>query len=218
MKNFLNKYKVQLVVIIYFIAIVAFLYFLVFQYVNQIASTADEIQQSRVDGEINEKKLSNIANMEGDYNKFKENESKLDITISADNEVDFIKELESLAEKTGNKIELQIKDQKDVKPTASTKIKPGEENIKDKLVNSNYLSMQIAIEGSYAGLLDFLHKLENYKNFVNVMSVSSEKKSVDALVVSSNPFAAADQAQKKNAAVEGEVLNSILDVVIYIKK
>ncbi len=210
MKDFWKEYKIKLIIAAYVIMAVSFFYFLVMPAVDQIASKANEIQQKKIDKEINEKKLAAVPTMEGDYNEFKNNENNLVIVIESAKEVDFIKELESLAEQTGNKIEFKIQETAG-KPVA--KAKGTEEDIKSKLANTNYLSMQIALEGNYGSLLNFIHKLENYKNYVNIMTISSEKMDASGLIVSSTPFAVSDKT-----TTTSEVINSILDVVVYLKK
>jgi len=214
MKEFIKKYKLQLIVTFYAAIAAAFFCFIVWPSVNKIADKASEIQQKRIDGELNEKRLALVPAMEENYNEFKNNENNLNIIIDSAKEVDFIKELEALADQTGNKIEFNVPDSAD---NSAAKPKSAEGDIKGKLAYTNYLSMQIALEGSYSSLLNFMHKLENYKNYVNIISISSEKKiTVDSsLSANSNPFAAADQAAKK--LLDKESINSILDVVVYNK-
>lgn len=211
MKDFWRKYKIKLIIAAYAIMAVSFFYFLVMPAVDEIAGKANEIQQKKIDKEINEKKLAAVPAMEADYKEFKDNENNLVIVIEPDKEVDFIKELEGLAEQTGNRIEFKIQE---VAAKPAAKAKGTENDIKNKLANTDYLSMQIALEGDYAGLLNFIHKLENYKNYVNIITISSEKTVVGDLYVNASPFAASDQ--KKIASKE--VINSILDVVVYLKK
>jgi len=211
MKDFWRKYKMKLIIAVYAIMAVSFFYFLVMPAVDEIAGKANKIQQKKIDKEINEKKLAAVPTMEGDYNEFKDNESNLVVIMESAKEVDFIKELESLADQTGNRIEFKIQE---VAAKPAAKVKGTENDIKNKLANTNYLSMQIALEGNYAGLLNFIHKLENYKNYVNIITISFEKTAAGGSYVSSNSFVASDQKE----ILSKEVINSILDVVVYLKK
>ena len=215
MKDFIIKYKIQLIIGLYAILAASFFYFIITPLVERIIAKADTIQQSKVDAELNDKRLSMVSAMENNYTEFSSNENSFDITIDAAREVDFIKELEVLADQTGNKIEFKVQDPIDTK--TSSKAKGAENDIKSRLSYSNYLSMQIALEGSYSGLLNFVHKLENYKNYVNIIGISSEKKVTANVVGSSSPFSTANSVQTKLAA-DKESVNSILDVVVYIKK
>jgi len=214
MKLFIKKNKLNIAVLIFLVIVTSLFYFLIVPLVGKIAAKANDIQQKKIDKELNEKKLASISTMEEDFSKFKDNEDKFFIMIEPTKELDFIKELESLADQTGNKIEFKIAETTNVKPVA--KAKNAEVDIKSKLGYTNFLSMQIALEGGYASLLDFINKLENYKKYVNVMSISSEKRITATVIDSSNPFAVADQVQNKETGKE--TINSVLDVVIYIKK
>ncbi|MDP1620426.1 MAG: hypothetical protein Q8M12_05535, partial [bacterium] len=161
------------------VVVLSFTYFLVMPAVEGIIARANDIQQKKIDKELNEKKLSSVAAMESDYAKVKDNADKFDIIIEQSKELDFIKELEILAEQTGNKIEFKLQDLATAKPVA--KSKNGELDIKSKLAYSNFLSMQIALEGNYAGLLNFINKLENYKKYVNIITISSEKRTIESI-------------------------------------
>ncbi|KKR21686.1 MAG: hypothetical protein UT50_C0005G0020 [Candidatus Moranbacteria bacterium GW2011_GWA2_39_41] len=212
MKDFLKIYKIQLIVGAYVAVVLAFAYFVAMPVVNKINSSADEIQQKKIDGELNEKRLADVPVMEENYRKFKENEGDLAIVIELNSEVELIKELESIAAQTDNQIEFKIQDAQVGKPSA--KQKGTEDDIKTKLAYANYLSMQVAVEGNYVNLLNFIHKLENYKKTVNIISVSSEKKEPDNYADKLNPFA----TSTKKSSNSKETINSILDVVVYIKK
>ncbi|MDD5464515.1 MAG: hypothetical protein PHP62_05175 [Candidatus Moranbacteria bacterium] len=215
MKDFLSQNKIQIIIGVYVAAMIALVYFVVLPIVGDIGAQADEIQQKQLDGELNEKRLADVPTMEENYGKFKENEDRFSITIEPNSEVDLIKELETLADQTGNKIEFQIQEA-DSKPVA--KQKGAEPNIKEKLAYNKYLSMKIAIEGNYSGLIRFIQKLENYKKTVNILAVSSEKKELAAdQPMAVNPFVSTANNSQRNASGK-EVINSILDVVVYIKK
>jgi len=213
MKDFLRVYKIQVIVGIYLVIFAAFFYFFCLPIVAEINSKADEIQQKKIDSEINEKRLADVPVMEENFGKFKENENSFTMLIEPNSEVELIKELEALAAQTNNKIEFKIQDPADGKTAVKQKAVEG--SVKSKLSYTNYLSMQIAIEGNYANLLSFIHKLENYKKTINVMSVSSEKKEPDVPVNNPNPF---DVTVAKKGLTGKEVINSILDIVVYIKK
>ncbi len=216
MKEFIRKYKLNLSVCAYLVAVALAFYFLFFPLVDGIRSKADEIERKEIDAQIYQAKLDGIPSMEKKYVLAKDGESKLDVIVHADGEVDMIKELETMAGQTGNKIQFQVQDTAD----GAGKSKPAAGSIKSKLSDQNYLSMQIALEGSYDDLIYFLHKLENYKDYINVVSFSSEKIQADngsaaPAANQPNPFAG---SQAKSSAPSHEILNTILDVVVYLKK
>lgn len=213
MKDFLKKYNIQSIISIYIVVVFAVFYFLVMPTITEIRDTANKINQEKIAGELREEQLMTVSTMEDDYNKFKENEDSFDIMIDSKNEVELIKELERIAEQTGNKIELKIQEDADIKPKAKQKVVEGD--IKGNLKYSNYLSILIAIEGDHTSLVNFINKIENYKKTINIISISSEKKEIN-YENNSNPSNASIAI--KTGMENKEVINSIFDVVVYIKK
>jgi hypothetical protein len=144
--------------------------------------------------------------MEKDYQKYKESEGMLNGLMEPSKEVDFIKELEKLAEETNNKVEFKIQEEK----KEEAKKKEVDAGIKDKLAYKSFLSMQIAIEGDYDQLINFIHKLENYKNYVNIISIRTEKITQE---VEKNGTVGSDTEDEE--VEKKQILNSILDIVVY---
>jgi hypothetical protein len=120
-----------------------------------------------------------------------------------------------MAEETRNKIEFKIQENNIKAPSK----KATDVDIKSKLAYTNFLSMQVALEGDYQGFLDFLHKLENYKDYINVISIRSEKIFLDkgtGKQISPNSLSSVSPDGKEDDS--RKVLSSILDIVVYIKK
>ncbi|EKE11208.1 MAG: hypothetical protein ACD_15C00125G0011 [uncultured bacterium] len=205
MKDFLNKNKIILITSIYLILAGLFFYFLIIPLKGKINGKASEIQQEKIDQDITKKKIMTVPVIEKDYQKYKENEENLNVLMEPSQEVEFIKGLEALAEETNNKVEFKI--QESAKDESKNK-KTENADVKSKLAYNNFLSMQVALEGNYQSLINFIHKVENYKKYVNILSIRIEKISIDEGAKSSN----------KENEVKNEALNSILDIVVYIKK
>lgn len=210
MKDFLKKNKIAATLIAYMALVLVFMYFLAMPSIVAISDKAQMIQQQEIDRKLNEERTVSLPSMEEGYARFKDNEGRLGIIMDSSKEVDFIKELEVLAEETENRIEFRVQEGVDKK--VSSKKKEGEADIKSKLTYTNYLSMQIALEGDYDSLLKFMNKLENLHNYVNIMSVSSEKNEIKEVKQNAGPFSA-DSTTKEDGR---EVLNTILDVVVYM--
>lgn len=215
MKNNLQKYKIQLVIALYVLAVLAAGYFFIIPSVQGVADKAQQIQQQEIDHNLDKERIASLSIMEENYEKFKDNESDLNIIMDSFKEVDFIKELEDLAEQTNNKVEFRIQENADKKTVSKNKKEvPG---IKESLSHSNYLSMQIALEGNYGGLLKFIYKLENFHNYVNIISISVEKKEMKEEMRSGDPFSSGSIIKKGvNQGLNSEVLNTIIDIVVYI--
>ena len=209
MKDFLKKNKIAVALVVYVVLIIFFVYFLVMPSVAEISNKAQLIQQQEIDRKMNEERVASLPAMEEGYVLFKESENDLTIIMDSEREVDFIKELEVLAEETKNMIEFRVQENVDKKSVS--KKKEGEADIKSKLAYANYLPMQIALEGDYESLLKFMNRLENFHNYVNIVSVSSEKNEIKETGKNPGPFSASGPAKENSR----EVLNTILDVVVY---
>ena len=212
MKNFFRKNKLSLVIGTYLVLFGAFAYFMVLPEVKSIIGKAEAIERQGLDQKIDEERTASLPSLEEGYKSFKDNEGRFEIVIGRSSEVDFIKELEKLAEETQNKIELRV--QEDIATKVPAKKKEKDEDIKSKLAHKEYLSMQIALEGNYENLRKFLYKLENFHKYVNIISISSEKKQVENKS-QSGPFVSKDGRVEKT--VKKEVVNTILSVVVYSK-
>lgn len=213
MKEFLKKNKISVLICAYIVLMTVIFYFLIRPIVNEIAAKADMIQQKKYDKEVNENKLAAMLSAEKNFNEINYDKNDFNNTINTGGEVELIKDLEILAEQTGNKIEFKLADNQDKKP--ASKPKKDEVDIKKNLKHTNYLSLQVALEGSYISLVNFMHKLENYKKYVNVISISSEKMIIADSSSNLGIIATSDLNKKK--APDKEVINTILDAVIYIK-
>jgi hypothetical protein len=147
-----------------------------------------------------------VPTIEKDYQKYKESEGMLNGLMESSKEVDFIKELEKLAEETNNKVEFKIQEEK----KNEVRKKEADAGIKDKLAYKSLLSMQIAIEGDYGQLINFIHRLENYKSYVNIISIRTEKITQE---VEKNGTVGNDTEDEE--VEKKQILNSILDIVVY---
>jgi hypothetical protein len=184
-----------------------------------------------LDNQVDKERLGKIADMEDSFKDAKDNREAVNVILDTNNEVDFIKNLESIADATGNKITLKINDQgvtataqKEKKATAN---KNKEKTIKENLSYGNYVSVEIDIKGSYLQLVNFIRKLENYSYYVNIISVDTKKElesglNMQGVSASSNIFKAPDSENSQEEATqpskEKEILNSVINVVVYTKK
>jgi Tfp pilus assembly protein PilO len=120
MKDLLAKYKIQLWLFGYLIAISAIGYFVLFPWMDKIKQESDKIQAKKVDNEIDKSRLDKIQQMEESYKELQDNAPALEVILPAGQEVAFIQILESIAKETNNKISLKISEVKKPKPA-----KPG---------------------------------------------------------------------------------------------
>lgn len=222
MKDFFKKYKIYIVTGICVVLVGNFFYWGICRLIKDIKFNADEMQRKIIDSEINEKKLAKIPQIQKTSGELVENDKKLTGILKEEDEVDFIKKIDTLAEETKNKIDLKIIDdgQKE-KDKVSTKTKnKTEPNI--KLPESNYISLQANLTGNYSSLYNFIKRLESFEYYVNIVSISisvEEDKSVKERAIS-NPFVGLSRSNQSSLTPVAEpkfVLKSQVNFIVYIK-
>ena len=172
---------------------------------KQINQQNDDYQKSLIDSKLEKLQVNKIPKMEDTNNEFEQNGYVVGAILDGDNEVDFIKYLENLADETHNKIDIQILEvskellakrkvktaaqikaekQAAAAPSADTgddtsaKSGTAEKTIEEQLTYDSYTPMQIDLEGKYVDFLNFVNKLESSEHYVNVVSFSLEKEAV----------------------------------------
>jgi hypothetical protein len=210
---------------------------------QRIQTKADQIQEKIIDSNLEKAKIDKIPEMGKVSDDFEKNKVAVGTILDSGSQVDFIEYVESLAAETNNKIELKIlkdsskSDDKLAKPAPKPVAKTADDNndasvkdpkksIEDGLVYKQYISMQANIEGDYGSLLNFVHKLENNKYYVNVISLNLQKAFVqkesatgDGSVSSSIFLPATNQSNAGSASSadsQGDpVLKSSLTIIVY---
>jgi len=227
MKDIWKKYKLWISLLAYAAAAVLLLFFLANPLIQKIKQKSEEIQKRTVDSEINLARISKLPEMRTVHEAFVQEEPNLNIIVDSSQEVDFIEKLETLAEETGNKIELKIlenyTDQDVSKKPAAGKDKNETDEIRASLPYGKYLVVQVILEGSYDNFLNFIYKLENFNYFVNVLSVSLGKEARENTQESGSdsfiPSNADDRGSPgaKSKIIEREKLRSSINIAVYIK-
>jgi len=96
---------------------------------------------------------------------FKAQKNSVDVILSPGSEISFIESIDSIAQKSGNIIDLKIGDQVDPKEVekikASAKKNKEQKGVMDDISYTSYFPMQINLKGDYQSLLNFVHMLEN---------------------------------------------------------
>jgi len=211
MKEFLAKNKAGLLIVGYLAILAGLFYFFEQPIISRISAVSDEIQQKNIDGDIEKDKISKLADAEKTHQLIVDKKDELSIIMDRSQEVDFIKTLETLASESGSSIILNVEEDR-TDPTAKNKKPIDKGDIRVGLPSDNYLLLQINLQGSYLSLVNFMNKLENYKYYINIVSVKIDK-NVNS-TSTSNPFSVANGG--KNINIKGQ-LNSSIEAVIYTK-
>lgn len=172
------------------------------------------IQEFYAGRENRERQVSRLPELEGQYDAIVENEKTLDILITEDGVVEFVKTVEKVASEMNVKMSITSKDDGKIvepkKPVAKTaqpkdanpESSPAQNNAPQKAVNildavpfDRYLSLSVNVEGQYDDIVAFLGKLETLPFGLDVVKVEMKKKdaendsrSVPERSAAANPF------------------------------
>lgn len=230
MKKIWKNHKIKIIALAYLFISAALIYFTVVFLMRRIIVKSDEIQALILDREIENSRIGAISRMEGDYIYSEENKKMLEVMLSREEGVDFIKKMENIAQETGNTISFSVDEtgNKNAKPqVVAKKDAPKEKTIKEALAYGNYIAIKIDLKGDYAGFISFLNKLENTRNYVNIVSIGSkvEKESEDGSGNKNSsdigvftPTPAVSKDEKQGEKKEKNILHSVIDVVVYTKQ
>jgi hypothetical protein len=193
MKDFFKEYKFYVIPAVYLMVAFLFLKFLIFPFIGKLSLKAEEINKKRMDNQIMEKRIEKIPEMKSDWEFLQGKKESLGVILNKEEQVDFIRSVEAVAETTGNEISLKISDQPVTGETQRRQRNPeekkeGEKNIEDSLEYKNFIPLKIILKGNYSGLVGFMKKMENFKYYVNVLAINCEKDDLEKISTSSSSF------------------------------
>jgi hypothetical protein len=236
MNNFLKKHKIASSVIAFLLIVVGLCYWAGLFVAKRIKTKANLIQERVIDNNLEKLKIEKIPRMEETNAEFEKNKEAIGTILAANSKVDFIKYIESLAEETNNGIEIKVlsenQDKSVVKEIAKETVKKDavkkdKKSIEDGLLYKQYISMQVDLTGNYQSFLNFMHKLENNKYYVNIVSFNLKKETAEKedLLKNENSgsgdiFFSPSSSQniveiKKNE--DAMTLKSSLNILVYIE-
>ncbi len=218
MRDFWKKYKLWLSILITGILIGAAFFFVACKLIARIKAVSNVVQEKTIDNENSQSRIAKIPEMEAAQRSFQEREADLDATLDEDKEIDFIKKLEALAEVTGNRISLKIDEADQKKIEAAKGGKDAKESILGSLPYDKYITVQINLEGGYSELVNFIHKIENFGYYLNIVSINAVKNaSAEAAAQTDrSPFSVSRSGG--NITLEKETIKTVITVVVYLKK
>lgn len=228
MKEFWTKNKLAIVIAVFAMIVVPGSYFSAKFLLGKIVDTSDRIQEGIIDDQLQRSKIDDIPRMEEISKNLSDNRDVMETMIEESMEVDFIKSLEALADDTGNEITLSVddpeKDKAAQKTTANSKDKQAEKGIKESLSHSKFISLDITISGSYESMVDFVHKLENGKYYVNVISIESRKNQSESGIANQGSGgifigSVSDSRSESSSSDSGkpESIITTLNAVVYLR-
>ncbi len=201
----------------------------------------DDIQKFHANREYRERQIQTLPELRDQFESIAKDEAKLNILVSKDRIVDFVKTLEGVAADT--EVAIAIESKGDSMSMAPAKKKPAAkpanegdaaeataaQEKKDMSILGNlpfnpYLSLSIRLTGEYRDVLSFLHKLEKLPVALDVVSVSlqqgeSREQRADLPVGSGvNPFSSSGTEASASVSAPQARLEAVLETVVYLEK
>ena len=223
-KSVWSKNNLLIIILGYAFLAAASLYFFAKPLISGIREASDQIQEKKIDEQIDRERLESLPQMEKDWSDFQSKKEFLEVILSPENELGFIESVEFIANKSGNVISLKIGDNADPKEIAkikkaNSKKDGSEKGILDEIAYTSYFPIQINLKGNYSGLVNFIHMLENSRFYVNIISLNVQKEILDddgekssrSDIFSPSGEKSGEGAEKK------EIIATDINAIVYIK-
>lgn len=244
--SFLKKYLSLIILFILIVLISGVVWFIIIPIKQSLLDKAQNIQKLYAEEENRGKQMSQLPELKKQYSAIIEKESTLNILLTENKIVDFIKTLEELASETSVEMTITSKengqitvskkvsakavtpvteDADTVKNTASTKQKSGD--IVDDIPYDKYLQLSIKGVGQYNNIVEFLRKMETFPIGLDVIGMEMKKmdvtdKNTTVSGTGNNPFSFLDSgnvaSQSPSQGTEPDSLVATFDVLIYVNK
>ncbi len=187
-----------------------------------IGAKQENIQQSVTIRENRERQLGKLGEYENQYNRILEEEGKLGVFTEKEHMIDFIKQLEALAEERGVKIVIEARE---APPVAKAPVKAaatdaektaeagGAEKVdvkkKDPSIISNlptqeYTRLALRVSGETEKVIEYLHLVETLPVALDVIAldaVRKERELVSIEAAAQNPVPAPEAATHEGSGL-----------------
>lgn len=216
MNTFLRRYSTVLMTGTLVTAMGAAFWFGILPLRDLVWTKMNEIQKMHTNRENRTRQIGTLPELQVQFDEIKADEKSLQIFLSEDQIVDFIKTLEGLALDTGIQIVIQSSDKgaivqkkvpaknptptaadSDASPTASSTSatdtdKKKSTGILNNLPYDRYVRLGVTVSGKYEGIITFLHRMETLPFALDVVaadvSVQTEENASSARGSDVSPF------------------------------
>lgn len=201
------------------------------------------IQEFYAGRENRERQVGRLPELRGQYEAIMADEDRLEILITEERVVDFVKTLEALAVEMNVKLSIVSKDNGKItekKPPAApvqpqgvpadptappVSAKPKAPDILEDVPFDRSLHLSVTVEGRYGDIVAFLRKMETLPIGLDVIGVEMEKTDEQtparpsARGAGANPFAILGDSRSVTAEPEATVrgeLEATFDILVYV--
>ncbi len=190
MKAFISQNGKILLALTLFISMVAFALFGGLPLYKRMVLKRDAIQALGANRDHEQKQISQLPDLRAQYERIVADEGRLDILLTQERMVEFVKTLEGLAADNHVTIAIASNDEpiKEAKKKSATADEEDETEQKkttksDKLVDGltypGYVRLSVTLTGSYQDSVNFLSQMENLPTALDVIGVKMHSKPVD---------------------------------------
>lgn len=213
-----------------------------------ITEKADGIQEYHATRENRERQIARLPDLQKQFEKILADEKTLDILISENRIVDFVKTLEGLALATNTHVTIQAKDKDAIEERKSTRPakkvtdaaaddelgkKKTQASILDSVPYDRYLHVSVVVIGEYENITAFLHKMETLPLGLDVVGLNMKVRDEADVAVErpdnpgKNPFLILSESPSAGEIISSEnvedelikgSLEATFDTVIYVSK
>ena len=187
-----KKYFPVIAMISTFVMMILLAWLGIAQLKNAIWEKMNDIQKFHTNRENRNRQIDKLPELKDQFEAIKADEGTLDILLSDDRIVSFIKMLENLAQETHTGISITSKESgaiTDQPKTTSPKkavasgsgpdSKKDSPSIMDGLPYGRYLRLNISLVGKYSDSVAFLHKMETLPYALDIVSIDAHIKPAD---------------------------------------
>lgn len=239
-----RKYSPLIILFVLLIAMASIVWFGMRPLQRSLEAKMRGIQEFYAGRENRERQVGRLPELRGQYDAILENEETLDILITEDRVVDFVKTLEALASEMSVRMSIVSKDDGKIverKKPAPVPAQPqgapadpapppvsAKPKVADILADApfdRFLHLNITVEGEYGDIVAFLRKMETLPIALDVIGIEMHKTDEQpadrpaARGAGSNPFTILGDGQSvatvPEAAVRGE-LEASFDILVYV--
>jgi hypothetical protein len=247
MKEFFQKYQTSLplfIMLSLFGAMGLMAWFGIVPFHQMILEKADGIQEYYATRENREMQKQKLPELEGQFLSIEKDEKALDILLSEEAVVDFVKTLEGLAAESHVVVTIRaagsnvIEEKKNLKipvkkgaPAETVDLSKAPATLIDTLPIERFVHITVTTQGEYRDIVTFLHKMETLPLGIDVLSVSMKIRNAEEkterpdnpglnpfLILSGNDTAVQGQAEAQAVPQPQGSVEASFDTVVYLDK
>ncbi len=207
MKSLTKNQKLLLTVGIGLCIIILYIAVIIYPQTSNILKFNEDIHQEKI-------QLAQLDIEGADLKKFKDKEAEVNYIlnqlsvhlIKEEDILDFIVQLEDIAEKTNNEQEINIQ-QEEEKPA----VKKTEGNTEETESSQDGIKVQVTLKGDFNSLMDYLTELENAEILSDQLSLNTQLQGLDE-TKTNTPLTEEEEIPSDNQ------LSTVIELNVYLAK